>query len=177
MLYEYQRATDPITLGTVAMTMSEYCQLDMTFSQVMRVLERIVDKGSSFAKLETVLGCDAVFLLCHAGSDASRTKFLPKTGARFDDVIRTLRNGGVDTMAGDYFDLRGRFVSWYHDHVLNGSLSGDTTTSERTPLPWRAYAEANRDTLLAGAAESLFEQDPCLARSYRAFPPDLLSFD
>ncbi|KAK3613244.1 hypothetical protein LTR56_027997, partial [Elasticomyces elasticus] len=70
MLYEYQRATDSITLGIVATAMSECGQLDMTFSQAPRVLERMVDEGSRFANLERVLGCGAVFLLCHAGSDA-----------------------------------------------------------------------------------------------------------
>ncbi|KAK4891910.1 hypothetical protein LTR49_028633, partial [Elasticomyces elasticus] len=70
MLYEYQRATDSITLGIVATAMSECGQLDMTFSQAPRVLERMVDEGSCFANLERVLGCGAVFLLCHAGSDA-----------------------------------------------------------------------------------------------------------
>ncbi|KAK3615657.1 hypothetical protein LTR22_027348 [Elasticomyces elasticus] len=177
MLYEYQRATDSIPLGTVAMTTSECGQVDMTFSQAMQVLERMVDEGSRFANLERVLGCGAVFLLCHAGSDALGTNFLPKTGERFDDVIRALRNAGVDTMAGDYFDFRGRVVTWYHDHVLNGSPSGDTTTSERTPVPSSAYTEANQDALLVDAVENLSEQDPCLSWSCPAFPPDLLIFE
>ena len=90
-------------------------------------------------------------------------------------MIRALQNAGFDTMAGDYFDFRGRAISWYHDLVLNGSLSGDTTMSERTPLPSSAHAEADRDAFLAAAAESPFEQDPCLPRGYLAF--DLMTFD
>lgn len=102
---------------------------------------------------------------------------LPKEGKRFNHVIRALRNAGVDTMAGHYFDLRGRVISWYHDHVLNGDLSDDATTLERTPLPSSAYLEADRTTLLADAAESPFDQDPCLSRSYPLSLPDLSSTD
>ncbi|KAK1808039.1 hypothetical protein LTR12_017601 [Friedmanniomyces endolithicus] len=151
------------------MTMSECGQLDMTLSQAIRVLERMVDEGSRFANLERGLRCGAVFFLCHAGSDAFGTNVVPKKGERFDNVIRALQNAGFDTMAGDYFDFRGRAISWYHDLVLNGSLSGDTTMSERTPLPSSAHAEADRDAFLAAAAESPFEQDPCLPRGYVAF--------
>lgn len=49
---EYLRDSDSIPLGTVAMTMSECGQLDMTLSQAIRVLERMVDEGSRFANLE-----------------------------------------------------------------------------------------------------------------------------
>lgn len=55
------------------------------------------------------------------------------------------------------------------------------TTAERTPLPSSAYSEANRDALLADAAASLFDQDPCffvaalLSRPTSGVPTDVQS--
>ncbi len=70
MLYEHQRALDSTPLQTIATTISECGQLDISFSQAMLVLKSMVDKGSRFANLERVLGSGAVFLLCYASSDA-----------------------------------------------------------------------------------------------------------
>lgn len=50
--------------------MSECEQLNISSSQAIQVLERMVHEGSRFANLERVLGCGAVFLVCHAGSNA-----------------------------------------------------------------------------------------------------------
>lgn len=70
MLYEYQRSPESVSLQTVATTMSRCGQLDVTFSQALQILERMIDEGSRFANLEKDLGSGAVFLLCHPGSDA-----------------------------------------------------------------------------------------------------------
>ncbi|KAK4908771.1 hypothetical protein LTR49_022391 [Elasticomyces elasticus] len=70
MLDEYQRASDVTPLQTVATTISEYGQFNISSSPAMQILERMVDEEIRFANLERVLGCGAVFLLCHAGSDA-----------------------------------------------------------------------------------------------------------
>jgi hypothetical protein len=70
MLYEYQRSPEFTSLETIATSMSECVQLNITFPHAIQVLERMVDEGSRFANLEKDLGFGAVFLLCHPGSDA-----------------------------------------------------------------------------------------------------------
>ena len=70
MLYEYQRSPKSTSLETIATTMSECDQLNVTYLHAIKVLKRMVDEGSRFANLEKDLGSGAVFLLCHPGSDA-----------------------------------------------------------------------------------------------------------
>ncbi|KAK3669797.1 hypothetical protein LTR78_010314 [Recurvomyces mirabilis] len=145
--------------------MSRCGQLNVTFSQALQVLERMIDEGSRFANLEKVIGSGAVFLLCHPGSDALGTRLLPKSGPKFDAVVEELRIAGVEEKAAEYADLRKLVITWYHDHVLNDSRASDASITA-TPPPSSTYTGTDRTNLLADVANSPFHHDPFLSRSY-----------
>lgn len=118
LLLEWERSFGPVsdTLAAIAPCLMHYFghnegQLATTVEQLTATVQRMVGIGSRYKNLEDSLSAGVTLCLGTSVSESSWSKFLPKSGVKFDAMVERIRSTDVGDLAPRYAELRIQLVS------------------------------------------------------------------